>query len=145
MKHPRTKASKREKGLHRKTNHSMLGFTRREIGVLLFLIIGFVVGLGVWMYREHWEPLPQISEEIEEKRQTDEEEIERKIQVSLNQATQKELETIPGIGPMIAKRIVLYREQWGDFHSIDELVNVQGIGKKTIEKMKPYLILNEHL
>jgi len=123
----------------------MLGFTRREIGVLLFLIIGFVVGFGVWMYREHWEPLPQISEEIEEKRQTDEEEIERKIQVSLNQATQKELETIPGIGPMIAKRIVLYREQRGDFHSIDELVNVQGIGKKTIEKMKPYLILNEHL
>jgi len=121
----------------------MLGFTRREIGVLLFLIIGFVVGLGVWMYREHWEPLPQISEEIEEKRQTDEEEIERKIQVSLNQATQKELETIPGIGPMIAKRIVLYREQWGDFHSIDELVNVQGIGKKTIEKMKPYLNINK--
>ncbi|MCB8933745.1 MAG: helix-hairpin-helix domain-containing protein [Chthonomonadaceae bacterium] len=59
--------------------------------------------------------------------------------VSLSLASAKELESVPGIGPATASRIVEYRASHGGFRSVDELMAVKGIGPKKLEQMRPYL------
>jgi competence protein ComEA len=62
--------------------------------------------------------------------------------VDLNKATQKELENLPGIGPVHAKSIIASRNaRGGKFKSIDELEKIDGIGPKTVETIRPYLEL----
>ncbi len=56
--------------------------------------------------------------------------------VNINTATQAELETIQGIGPARAKAIIEYREKEGNFASEDDLVNVNGIGRGTVKKLR---------
>lgn len=57
--------------------------------------------------------------------------------VNINTATVEELdEKLTGVGPAIAKRIVDYRNSVGKFNSIEEIMNVSGIGEKTFEKFK---------
>ncbi len=64
--------------------------------------------------------------------------------VNINTASVEELcEVLPGIGEVKAKRIVEYREAAGGFDSIDELLNVKGIGEKTLEKIRPYCRLTD--
>lgn len=56
--------------------------------------------------------------------------------VNINTASQNELDSLPGIGPAYAQRIIDYRESHGGFKSIEEVKNVSGIGQKTFEKIK---------
>lgn len=56
--------------------------------------------------------------------------------LNLNRASAKELEKLPGIGPVLASRIIEYRKINGNFQSVDELSKVQGIGASTLEKFK---------
>ena len=56
--------------------------------------------------------------------------------VNINTATQEELDTLPGIGPSIASKIIDYREQNGKFNSIEEIKEVSGIGDAKYEKIK---------
>lgn len=56
--------------------------------------------------------------------------------ININQADIKQLEELPGIGPVIAERIVKYREKNGLFSKIEELNNVEGIGPKKFESLK---------
>ena len=59
--------------------------------------------------------------------------------ININKATQTELETIPGVGPSTALKIIEYREQNGKFKSIEDIKNVSGIGDAKYEKMKDYI------
>ncbi len=59
--------------------------------------------------------------------------------VNINTATQSELEMVRGLGPAKAKAIIAYRESNGKFKSLDDLDNVKGFGKASIEKLKEEL------
>lgn len=56
--------------------------------------------------------------------------------VNVNTASQKDLEFLPGIGEVIAQRIIEYREQNGAFSRPDDLLKVKGIGEKKLEAIK---------
>jgi competence protein ComEA len=57
--------------------------------------------------------------------------------VDINTATAAELETLPGIGPAMAQRILEYRDANGPFATVDDLQNVSGIGPAMLEELRP--------
>ena len=59
--------------------------------------------------------------------------------VNINTADAAALQTIPGIGPSKADRIIEYRESEGKFNEIDDIKNISGIGNKTFESIKEYI------
>ncbi len=59
--------------------------------------------------------------------------------VNLNLASQSELEGLPQVGPVTAQSIIAWRDQRGGFTSVDELLEVDGIGEKTLERLAPYV------
>jgi competence protein ComEA len=59
--------------------------------------------------------------------------------VNINTATLSELEVVKGLGPAKAKAIIMYREANGNFKHLDELDNVKGFGKASIDKLKEEL------
>ncbi len=61
--------------------------------------------------------------------------------ININNATQTELETLPGIGPSLALNIINYRKENGRFSSIDEIKNVKGIGDSKYENIKRYICI----
>lgn len=61
--------------------------------------------------------------------------------VNLNTADQAALETVPGLGPVKAGAIVAYRTEIGGFTSIDQLLEVTGIGPATLESIRPFVSL----
>ena len=56
--------------------------------------------------------------------------------ININTASVEELQTLKGIGPATAKSIILYREEYGAFSAIEEIMNVKRIGEKTFAKIK---------
>jgi competence protein ComEA len=61
--------------------------------------------------------------------------------VNLNSATVEQLQSLPGIGPAIAKNIIDHRTKIGKFNRIEEVINVKGIGEKKFQKIKDRLVL----
>ncbi|MBO1419194.1 ComEA family DNA-binding protein [Streptomyces sp. FH025] len=61
--------------------------------------------------------------------------------VSLNRATAEQLDTLPGVGPTLAQRILAYRTSHGSFRSVDQLRQVSGIGARTFAELRPLLTL----
>jgi competence protein ComEA len=59
--------------------------------------------------------------------------------VNLNTASAAQIESLPGVGPKVAERIIEYRQKNGGFKKIEELMNVKGIGEKSFLKLKPYI------
>ena len=60
-------------------------------------------------------------------------------QIDLNNATTEQLDTLDGVGPATAKKILEYRAQHGPFKSVSELAQIPGIGPKKLAAMKPRL------
>ena len=61
--------------------------------------------------------------------------------VDLNAASPEQLDALPGIGPALAARIVAYRDEHGPFTEVEQLNKVKGIGVRTLEKLRPLLVL----
>ena len=59
--------------------------------------------------------------------------------VNLNTATQAQLETLPGIGPVKAQAILAWRAANGAFSNANQLIQINGIGQKTLEGLLPYI------
>lgn len=62
--------------------------------------------------------------------------------LDLNNACQEELETLPNIGPTKAEDIINYRDEVGRITDLDELLEIEGIGEKTLETLRDYLIVS---
>jgi comEA protein len=128
----------------------MVGFTRRERNVLGFLIGCFFLGLAVQKIEEHFRFVPHTEAVFQaETGQEKKSSIQKRLVdstggtgIGINTATKRELESLPGIGPALAERIVVFRSQRGAFKTLDELLQVKGIGEKKLEKMRPFLTLN---
>lgn len=63
--------------------------------------------------------------------------------VDLNRATAEELMRLPGVGPVLADRIVRSRESQGRFNRVDDLRRVRGIGPATLERLRPLLTVSD--
>jgi competence protein ComEA len=63
--------------------------------------------------------------------------------VNINTASQWELETLPNIGPEKARAIITYRTTEGPFKNVEDLTKIKGIGPATIEKLKPYIMIQQ--
>lgn len=61
------------------------------------------------------------------------------LKVNINNATQTELETLPGIGPSTALKIINYRKEKGKFNKIEDIKNVNGIGESKFNKIKGFI------
>lgn len=129
----------------------MFGFTKNEQKVVLFLALSFVAGGALKEYEDHWQTLPppagnSILKEFAEPDFTTVSASRMEavdagtfLTIPLNSATQTDLEHIPGIGPVTAKRILSYRATNGPFRTVEELLNVKGIGPKKMQKIRPYI------
>lgn len=63
--------------------------------------------------------------------------------VDLNRATVTDFDQLPGVGPVLAKRIADYRKSVGRFDAVEDLRAVKGIGKKKLEQLKPFVTVTK--
>ena len=108
--------------------------TKSEI-ILLGLTAAFLCTLAVLSAQDRQERIPGavIETEVEVPR----EEIAPDFPpVDLNTATAEELDTLPGIGESLARRIIAYREANGPFGSIEEIMEVSGIGEAKFAELE---------
>lgn len=59
--------------------------------------------------------------------------------VDLNKASAEQLQAIRGIGPVLAQRIVEFRDDNGPFERVEDIMKVKGIGEKSFQKIRPFL------
>ena len=119
----------------------------QSFGVKLFLLGGILGGLAVTDLLPSPSQAPHFGESAI--RQTDAAPLSERadsvpaaatdVQVDLNQSSVKELQALPGIGPVLAERIRQYRREKGRFTSIEEITNVRGIGEKRFARLRPYI------
>jgi comEA protein len=62
--------------------------------------------------------------------------------INVNTAGSAELQTIPGIGPALAARIIAYRKEHGPFESLEQLLAVKGIGPKLLTRMRDLVVVS---
>lgn len=62
--------------------------------------------------------------------------------IAINQATVEQLASLPGVGPVLARRIVEFRTKHGPFRRLEELLAIQGMSRKKFESLKPHLRLD---
>ncbi len=65
--------------------------------------------------------------------------------IDVNLSTAQELEALPGIGPILAQRIVEHRMRVGGFQSIEDLDQVKGIGTKKLQALRPLIKISPNL
>ncbi len=139
-------------------------FTKREKNVILFLGCTLILGYGVKLYQgshlyDDFKPVTLIEKESFEKKATlaydnskikglnsSESSTEKDYNplteiININTAEKQNLVKLPKIGTVTAERIIRFRDDYGPFKSIDDLLKVKGIGPKTLEKLKPKITL----
>ena len=106
----------------------------------MFALAGAFLLVLVLMYRQASEVVPGTHYTISTQRQAEEpvtpEPPEPEGPVDINTAGPDELQRLKGVGPALAQRIIDYREENGPFQSVEDLLNVKGIGEVTLEKFR---------
>ena len=68
---------------------------------------------------------------------------EKSARVCLNTAAKEELLALPGVGEKTAERILAYRDTYGKFVTVEQLLDVEGIGEGLLEQLRPYVYVEE--
>lgn len=84
------------------------------------------------------EPIPETATNAPQNRS---QETIYSYPLNLNETSQEALESLPGIGPEKAAEIIAYRDTYGAFSSVDELIKVPGIGEATLNSLRDYLLV----
>ena len=137
----------------------MWGFTRLQQRAILFLLVTFTAGCAVLMYRRLQRPppaAPAIVAQFERlARKSGGDKVEdraaasfpskpervRPKRVDINHASAVELTALPGIGTVMAQRIVDYRERHGKFRRLEDLNRVRGLGKRKLAALKEWVVI----
>ncbi len=112
---------------NRGRERSRVVWVRTQAFVALLLFVAFWT-MTVWVYRASTH-------------RTDTE-LPNEWIVDLNDATQAELNLLPGVGEKLANDILRYREEIGGFQSVDELMNIRGIKEGRLLSLKKYVTVN---
>jgi competence protein ComEA len=120
-----------------KSIHNLVCLRSADQVTLAMLCALFIVAMGLWSLVEigSWYYISDVDDNI---RKT------ACFQVDVNTADKAELNQLPGIGDVLAKRIIETRQNRGPFKSYDDLRKVKGIGPKIGERIRPYLIRFEN-
>ena len=130
-----------------------LTLTNAERNVIVFLVGAFLLGLGIRLFQETFPGVPTydyrssdstfaaLSAASEGDEADEEGDYEHKVDV--NKASKKELMELPGIGEVIAGRIIIYRNDVGRFRSVNDLRKVKGINSKKFEEIKNLIAVKE--
>ena len=132
-----------------------MSFTRQEQFVLIFIIATVLVGGVFSMIKQFYPALfmgePELDVENGQKKTGAKGESTGQFvtpananssgKIDINSATAKDLETLPGIGPAMAERIIEYRNTYGKFYDIQEIEEVRGIGEKTYQKLEDLIVV----
>ncbi len=132
------------------------GFTRHERRIIIILLIAVAAGTGVQYYKSRialpeefigdarmlttfFEVHEDSAANFRREAQPDAPDQRRDKPIDINRATAQELQSLRHIGPVIAKRIVAYREQHGAFSATQDLKRVKGIGEKIFADINPFI------
>ena len=139
-------------------------FTDKESAAISFLAVTFLLGMGVDYYRDKTfeeglaDSIPKLIAEDKKFKEAalmlqSEYDVFSSItklnddgtlhSIILNEASIEGLTLLPGIGQIIAERIISRRNSIGSFKSVDELLKVKGIGKIKLNKIRPYIIIGD--
>lgn len=105
----------------------MFCLTHKERKILLFVGVLILLGSLLRFFK------------VGLKEPTFKEVISHPLIVNINAASKEELESIPGIGKVTARKIIEYRSRYGQFRGLEDLKKVKGIGDKKIEVIKRYI------
>ncbi len=131
----------RTHGVGRKTPE---GSSRKERFKILHDLeaAAMLKGAGIWAESDPEQIVAYRAEQRREERelaafQDQTQNKQREEKIDLNDANAEMLESLKGIGPGLSKRIIAGRP----YQSVDDLIKVKGIGKKTLEKLRPFLVI----
>ena len=107
-----------------------------------FLVTVILIGAGFWGLRR-FNPALFLGKPdfiaVPNENQPQQSVQDKPALLNINTASAEELESLSGIGPQMAQKIVQYREEHGNFTSVEALTEVKGLGEKTLEKLKPFI------
>jgi comEA protein len=136
------------------------GFTRNEMTVVLFLGATFAAGSAIRLFRSGSEQSRSdgalyttadslflvrsrlLSGQADSARGPSRNNATPLQKIHVNDASAAELESLPGIGPALARRIITYRNAHGSFQALQDLGHVKGIGPKTLNRLRPLVSLS---
>lgn len=124
-------------------------YTRHQLLLLFTLLAAGGVGLGVREWRAAYPALAERLEQFDrepssgEGQEADARAHREHRRIDLNAATDDDLRRLPGVGPVLAARILETRARRGRFGGLDDLRQVKGLRAATLERLRPLVTIGE--